>query len=87
MTPGDYKGNVVGDLHRRRGIVHGMEDRNGGKIINAHVPLSEMFGYASDLRFATQGRATYTLEFDHYAEAPIMTAEEIIRDTGGQSVA
>ncbi len=81
VTPEDYMGDVMGDLNRRRGIVQGMEDSPAGKIINAHVPLSEMFGYATDLRSATQGRATYTMEFDHYAEAPSSVADEIIKKT------
>ena len=81
VTPEDYMGDVMGDLNRRRGIVQGMEDSPSGKIINAHVPLSEMFGYATDLRSATQGRATYTMEFDHYAEAPTSVAEEVIKKT------
>ena len=81
VTPEDYMGDVMGDLNRRRGIVQGMDDSPAGKIINAHVPLSEMFGYATDLRSQTQGRATYTMEFDHYAEAPASVAEEIIKKT------
>jgi elongation factor G len=81
VTPEDYMGDVMGDLNRRRGIVQGMEDSPAGKIVNAHVPLSEMFGYATDLRSQTQGRATYTMEFDHYAEAPASVAEEIIKKT------
>jgi len=81
VTPEDYMGDVMGDINRRRGIVQGMEDSPSGKIINAHVPLSEMFGYATDLRSQTQGRATYTMEFDHYAEAPASVAEEIIKKT------
>jgi elongation factor G len=81
VTPEDYMGDVMGDLNRRRGIVQGMEDGPSGKVINAHVPLSEMFGYATDLRSQTQGRATYTMEFDHYAEAPASVAEEIIKKT------
>ena len=81
VTPEDYMGDVMGDLNRRRGIVQGMEDGPAGKVINAHVPLSEMFGYATDLRSQTQGRATYTMEFDHYAEAPTSVAEEIIKKT------
>jgi elongation factor G len=81
VTPEDYMGDVMGDLNRRRGIVQGMENGAAGKIIDAHVPLSEMFGYATDLRSATQGRATYTMEFDHYAEAPNSVAEEIIKKT------
>ncbi|MEJ2534452.1 MAG: elongation factor G [Gammaproteobacteria bacterium] len=81
VTPEDYMGDVMGDLNRRRGIVQGMEDAPSGKIVNAHVPLSEMFGYATDLRSQTQGRATYTMEFDHYAEAPSSVSEEIIKKT------
>jgi elongation factor G len=81
VTPEDYMGDVMGDLNRRRGIVQGMDDSPAGKIINAHVPLSEMFGYATDLRSQTQGRATYTMEFDHYAEAPASVADEIIKKT------
>jgi elongation factor G len=81
VTPEDYMGDVMGDLNRRRGIVQGMEDGPAGKVINAHVPLSEMFGYATDLRSQTQGRATYTMEFDHYAVAPASVAEEIVKKT------
>jgi elongation factor G len=81
VTPEDYMGDVMGDLNRRRGIVQGMDDSPAGKIINAHVPLSEMFGYATDLRSQTQGRATYTMEFDHYAEAPASVSEEIVKKT------
>jgi elongation factor G len=81
VTPEDYMGDVMGDLNRRRGIVQGMEDSPAGKLVNAHVPLSEMFGYATDLRSQTQGRATYTMEFDHYSEAPASVAEEIIKKT------
>jgi elongation factor G len=81
VTPEDYMGDVMGDLNRRRGIVQGMEDSPSGKIVTAHVPLSEMFGYATDLRSQTQGRATYTMEFDHYAEAPSSVTEEIVKKT------
>jgi len=81
VTPEDYMGDVVGDLSRRRGIIQGMEDGPAGKVVNSFVPLSEMFGYATDLRSQTQGRATYTMEFDHYAEAPASVAEEIIKKT------
>jgi elongation factor G len=78
VTPEDYMGDVMGDLNRRRGMVGGMEDSAAGKIINAEVPLSEMFGYATDLRSATQGRATYTMEFLKYGEVPANIAESII---------
>ncbi|WP_111498315.1 MULTISPECIES: elongation factor G [Marinobacter] len=78
VTPEDYMGDVVGDLNRRRGLVQGMEDGPSGKVIRAEVPLSEMFGYATDLRSATQGRASYAMEFSRYAEAPSNIAEAII---------
>jgi elongation factor G len=71
-------GDVMGDLNRRRGIVQGMEDSASGKVINAEVPLAEMFGYSTALRSATQGRATYSMEFKHYSEAPKNVAEAII---------
>jgi elongation factor G len=70
VTPEDYMGDVMGDLNRRRGLVGGMEDTVAGKIIRASVPLAEMFGYSTDLRSATQGRATYSMEFEKYDEAP-----------------
>ena len=79
VTPEDYMGDVMGDLNRRRGMVQGMEDAPAGKIIRAEVPLSEMFGYATDLRSATQGRATYSMEFAKYNEAPVNVAEAIIK--------
>ena len=80
VTPEQYMGDVMGDLNRRRGLVQGMEDSAMGKVITAEVPLSEMFGYATDLRSATQGRATYTMEFDKYAEVPSNIAEGIINN-------
>jgi elongation factor G len=83
VTPEENMGDVVGDLNRRRGVIQGMEDRASGKIINAEVPLAEMFGYATDLRSATQGRATYTMEFLRYAEAPSNVAQEVIAKNGG----
>ena len=79
VTPEDYMGDVMGDLNRRRGIVGGMEDTPSGKIIRAEVPLANMFGYATDVRSATQGRATYSMEFEKYAETPASVAEEIIK--------
>ncbi len=79
VTPEDYMGDVMGDLSRRRGMVQGMEDSPAGKIVRAEVPLAEMFGYSTDLRSATQGRATYTMEFARYAEAPANIAEAIIK--------
>ncbi len=79
-TPEDYMGDVIGDLNRRRGMIQGMEDTvGGGKQIKAEVPLSEMFGYATDLRSATQGRATYSMEFARYAEAPKNVADAVIK--------
>jgi elongation factor G len=77
-TPEEFMGNVMGDLSSRRGIVQGMEDRPGFKVVRAEVPLAEMFGYSTTLRSLTQGRATYTMEFKHYAEAPRNVAEAII---------
>ena len=77
-TPEDYMGDVMGDLNRRRGIIQGMEDMPGGKTIKAEVPLAEMFGYSTDLRSMSQGRATYSMEFKHYSEAPRNVAETVI---------
>ena len=78
VTPEENMGDVVGDLNRRRGLILGMNDSASGKIVDADVPLAEMFGYATDLRSATQGRATYTMEFARYSEAPSNVAEAII---------
>ncbi|MDB2643779.1 elongation factor G [Luminiphilus sp.] len=78
VTPEENMGDVVGDLNRRRGLIQGMDENAAGKIVNAEVPLAEMFGYATDLRSATQGRATYTMEFARYAAAPNNVAKEII---------
>ncbi len=77
-TPEDYMGDVMGDLNRRRGIIQGMDDAAGIKLVKAEVPLSEMFGYSTDLRSMSQGRATYSMEFKHYSEAPKSVAEAII---------
>lgn len=79
VTPEEYMGDIMGDLNRRRGLVQGMEDSPVGKVVNAEVPLSEMFGYATDMRSATQGRATYSMEFSKYAEVPANIAETIIK--------
>ena len=79
VTPEDYMGDVVGDLNRRRGIVSGMDDAPAGKIVRADVPLKEMFGYATDLRSATQGRATYSMEFEKYSEAPAVVVEAMTK--------
>ncbi len=82
VTPEENMGDVVGDLNRRRGLILGMNDTSSGKTVDADVPLAEMFGYATDLRSATQGRATYTMEFARYAEAPSNVAEVIISKSG-----
>lgn len=78
VTPEDFMGDVMGDLNRRRGILQGIDDSPSGKLIHAEVPLSEMFGYATDLRSMTQGRATYSMEFAKYSEVPVNIAEQII---------
>ncbi len=77
-VPEEYMGDVIGDLNRRRGQINSMDDRMGLKIVNAFVPLAEMFGYSTDLRSATQGRGTYTMEFDHYGEVPSNISKEIM---------
>ena len=79
VTPEDYLGDVMGDLNRRRGITQGMDESPSGKVIRAEVPLAEMFGYATDLRSATQGRATYSMEFAKYNEAPANIADAVIK--------
>jgi len=79
VTPEDYMGDVMGDLSRRRGVLQGTDDSPSGKLINAQVPLGEMFGYATSLRSMSQGRATFTMEFDHYAEAPNFVADAVIK--------
>ncbi len=78
ITPEEYMGDVIGDINGRRGRVEGMETRNGAQVINAYVPLAKMFGYATDLRSNTQGRAVYSMQFDHYEPVPKNIAEEII---------
>ena len=87
LTPEVNMGDVVGDLNRRRGVVEGMDDRAGAKVIKAKVPLSEMFGYVTQLRTITSGRATSTMEFDHYAEAPRNIADEVIAKAKGKVTA
>lgn len=82
-TPEDYMGDVIGDINKRRGQVNNMGDRGGNKIIDAFCPLAEMFGYSTDLRSQTQGRATYSMEFDHYDEVPKNVSEEIIKQRNG----
>jgi len=78
-TPVDFVGNVIGDLSARRGVMHGQEDVAGTMVIKAEVPLGEMFGYSTTMRSLSQGRATYTMEFKHYAEAPKNIADSIIK--------
>ncbi len=78
VTPEDYMGDVMGDLIVRRGMIQGMEDNATGKVIHAEVPLAEMFGYATDVRSLSQGRATYSMEFKQYTEAPRNVAEAIM---------
>ena len=82
VTPDDYFGDLMGDVSSRRGNIMGSDDRNGAKIIEANIPLSEMFGYATDLRSRTQGRGQYTMQFSHYNEVPKSVAEKIIGDRG-----
>ena len=83
VVPEEFMGDVIGDLNRRRGRVHGMEARGNAQIVNASVPLSEMFGYATDLRSATQGRANYTMQFESYEEVPGTIAEQVVEARSG----
>jgi elongation factor G len=88
VTPEEFMGDVIGDLNRRRGRVDGMEPRGNAQVVSAHVPLSEMFGYATDVRSNTQGRATYTMQFDSYAEVPPNIATKIVEQrSGGEQAA
>jgi elongation factor G len=80
VTPEEFMGDVIGDLNRRRGHVSGMEQRGNAQVITAYVPLAQMFGYATDLRSTTQGRATYTMQFERYEEVPPNVAETIVGD-------
>ena len=77
VTPEEFMGDVIGDLNRRRGHVNGMEQRGNAQVVTAYVPLAEMFGYATDLRSNTQGRATYTMQFERYEEVPPNIADKI----------
>ena len=79
VTPADYMGQVVGDLNRRRGVIDGLDENPSGRIVRCFVPLGEMFGYATDLRSATQGRATFTMEFARYAEVPRNITDGILK--------
>ena len=83
VTPAEFMGDVMGDLNSRRGHIDGMEQRGNAQVINATVPLSTMFGYATDVRSMTQGRATYTMQFKHYAEVPATIAADIIAKVKG----
>ena len=80
MTPQSYLGDIGGDLSRRRGVLQTIEEAPAGKIVRARVPLAEMFGYAKALRSLSQGRATYTMEFSQYAEAPANVSQHVIKD-------
>ena len=79
VTPDDYMGDVMGDLNRRRGLPKGMDESPSGKVIRAEVPLAEMFGYATDLRSMSQGRATYSMEFEKYKEVPQNVADSVLK--------
>jgi elongation factor G len=84
VTPEENMGDVIGDLNSRRGIIQAMDERSGSRVVKALVPLSEMFGYVSDLRSRTQGRASFSMQFDSYAEVPANVAKEIIAKATGQ---
>jgi elongation factor G len=86
VTPEDYMGDVIGDLNKRRGRINAMEPRGNAQVVSAHVPLSEMFGYATDVRSMTQGRATYTMQFDSYEEVPSHIAEKVVEGRTGEPV-
>jgi len=82
VTPEDYMGDVVGDLNRRRGRIGTMEQRGNARVVSAEVPLSEMFGYATDVRSSTQGRASYTMQFKHYEDVPASIANALTAKAG-----
>jgi elongation factor G len=84
VTPEEFMGDVIGDLNRRRGRIEGMEPRGNAQIVTAYAPLSEMFGYSTDLRSASQGRANYTMQFERYDEVPSHVAEEIVATRTGK---
>ena len=84
VTPDDYMGDVIGDLNSRRGRMEGMEQRGNSQVIRVQVPLAEMFGYATDLRSRTQGRATFTMQFSAYQEVPESVAREIVARVRGE---
>ncbi|MFT7343983.1 MAG: elongation factor G, partial [Lentimonas sp.] len=87
VTPEENMGDIVGDLNRRRGLMKGMDDKNGAKVLKADVPLSEMFGYVTQLRTISSGRATSSMEFSHYAEAPKGVSEAIVAKVNGKVTA
>jgi elongation factor G len=87
IVPEEYMGDVIGDLNSRRGRINHMEPRGAAQAIRAMVPLAEMFGYATDLRSLTQGRANYTMQFSHYEEVPAQIAEEIVAQGGKETAA
>src|SRR5690606_36873656 len=87
VTPDEFRGDVIGDLNRRRGRVEGMEPRGNAQAVKGYVPLAEMFGYATDLQSLTQGRATYTMQFERYEEVPPNIAREVVEQRTGQEVA
>ena len=84
ITPEDFMGDVIGDLNSRRGQILSMDERSGSRVVTANVPLSEMFGYVGDLRSKTQGRASYSMQFDSYAQVPGNVATEIIAKARGE---
>ncbi|KRO93044.1 MAG: hypothetical protein ABS08_02550, partial [Actinobacteria bacterium BACL4 MAG-120507-bin0] len=84
ITPEDFMGDVIGDINSRRGQILAMDERSGARIVKATVPLSEMFGYVGDLRSRTQGRASYSMQFDSYAEVPQAVSKEIIAKVRGE---
>jgi elongation factor G len=84
VTPDEYMGDGIGDLNSRRGRVGGMDQRGNSQVVRAQVPLSEMFGYSTDLRSRTQGRATYTMQFDSYQQTPASVQEEIVKRVRGE---
>ena len=83
-VPEEYMGDVIGDITSRRGAIQSMDSRGGTQIINSRVPLSEMFGYATDIRSRTQGRGAYSMHFDRYEQAPTSVSEEVIARTQGK---
>jgi elongation factor G len=85
-TPEEFMGDVIGDLNRRRGQMQGMEQRGNAQVITAFVPLAEMFGYATDVRSNTQGRATYTMQFERYEEVPPNIAEKVVEGRTGEPI-